>query len=92
MGGNKNRRDAFGRWYQARGKGQQYLLCLIPVVVAIVAMKLIIPLLPEQEQQSAHGPLHVHCGGVLTAILERDDPRVLWALENQSLEGICPAP
>lgn len=43
------RGEAFARWYYARGKGQQYLLRLIPVVVAIIAMKLIIPLLPEQE-------------------------------------------
>ena len=86
--------DSFARWYYARGKGQQYLLCLIPLVVATIAMRLLIPMsdgVPEPGQQS-DGPLHVHCNGVETAILERDDPRVIWALENNSLERICPAP
>ena len=82
MGENKNRRDAFGRWYQARGKGQQYLLCLIPFAVATAAMMLIIPLLPESEPAAAEWGLKPPCPNSRVPIAQ-DDP----LLDMNDLEG-----
>lgn len=81
MGENKKRGESFARWYYARGKGQQYLLCLIPVVVAIVAMKLIIPM-PEQQQSDQvrfwcdpYGRETVNGQETPKITISRDDPR-----------------
>lgn len=61
---------SFARWYYARGKGQRYLLCLIPVVATIVAMKLLIPI-PDKQPE---GTIAVPCPPLGEVYISLDEP------------------